>query len=171
VSGDPELCPGGDYSAYQCSLCERYVEPFSNDDGTLICPYCEATGLVILNEDALEHLAQAREFARMIGLSRQLEKQLDYLASYDGRQCVLGKGFAPHSFDCAIYRPGVKDARRFSFNGGLLFQRPGLPADGSWPVSSNGTENRRKPVIPRVFPGLRSRNQAVLPRFPPELDV
>ncbi len=38
-------------------------------------------------------------------------------------------------------------------------------------MSSIGTENWNKMVIRRVFPGLRGRNQAVLPCFRPELDV
>jgi hypothetical protein len=38
-------------------------------------------------------------------------------------------------------------------------------------VSSSGTGNWNKLVIRRVFPGLRGRNQAVLARLPPELDV
>ena len=40
-----------------------------------------------------------------------------------------------------------------------------------WGVSSNGPENWSKLVIRRVLPGLRGRNQAVLPRCLPELDV
>jgi hypothetical protein len=33
----------------------------------------------------------------------------------------------------AMYRPGVKEARKLIFNGGLLFQGPSHPADGSSP--------------------------------------
>ena len=47
ASDDPELCPGGDWSRYLCDGCERYVTPFCNDQGDLICPTCEATGLVV----------------------------------------------------------------------------------------------------------------------------
>jgi DNA-directed RNA polymerase subunit RPC12/RpoP len=135
ASDDPKLCPGGDYSCYQCSLCERYVEPFSNDDGELACPYCEVSGLVMFNPEDLDHLEEVRKFARGAGLSTQLERQLHYLASYGhrGNQCVLGRDFAPHSFSFAMYRPGVKDARKFIFNGGLIFQGPSQPADGSFP--------------------------------------
>jgi hypothetical protein len=38
-------------------------------------------------------------------------------------------------------------------------------------IARNGTENRNKIVIRRVFPGLPGRNQAVLPGSPPEPDV
>ena len=100
ASDDPKLCPGADYSSYQCDKCERYVEPFSNDQGELICEFCEVTGLVCFNAVDLDHLEAVRENARQMGLSHQLEKQLHYLADYGGRgnQVVLGKDFAPHSF-------------------------------------------------------------------------
>ena len=80
ASDDPKLCPGGDYSCYRCSQCERYVEPFSNDAGELICEFCEVSGLVMFNPEDLDHLEQVREFARTAGLSEQLERQLHYLA-------------------------------------------------------------------------------------------
>jgi hypothetical protein len=135
---DPELCPGEDWSRYECSSCGRYVAPFSNDAGDLICPTCEATGLVVTQIEVLDHLDAVRENARQMGLSVQLERQLDYLATYGGHnyQCVLGKDFAPYSFDFALYRPGVKDARKFVFNGGLLFQSTQQPANGSFPLLS-----------------------------------
>ncbi len=135
ASDDPKLCPGGDYSCYQCSLCERYVEPFSNDVGDLICEFCEVSGLVMFNAEDLDHLEQVREFARTAGLSKQFERQLHWLVTYGGHgyQCVLGEDFAPHSFSFAMYRPGVKDARKLVFNGALIFQGPSQPADGSFP--------------------------------------
>jgi hypothetical protein len=135
ASDDPKLCPGGDYSCYRCSLCERYVEPFSNDAGELICKFCEVSGLVMFDPEDLDHLEQVREFACSAGLSEQLERQLHHLADYGhrGNQCVLGRDFAPHSFSFAMYRPGPKDARKFVFNGGLIYQGPSCPADGSFP--------------------------------------
>jgi hypothetical protein len=135
ASDDPALCPGGDWSRYLCDGCEKYVTPFGNDLGDLICPMCEATGLVITQTDVLDHLEAVREAARQMGLSHQLDKQLDYLAGYgeNKRQCILGKDFAPYSFDFALYKPGPKEERKFWFNGGLIFQGPGFPADGSLP--------------------------------------
>jgi hypothetical protein len=135
ASNDPELCPGGDWSRYLCDGCERYVTPFCNDQGDLICPTCEVTGLAITQIEVLDHLEAVRENARQMGLSEQLERQLCYLAGYgEGRnQVVLGKDFAPLSFDFALYRPGAKDARKFVFNGGLIYQGPSCPADGSFP--------------------------------------
>ena len=152
ASDDPELCPGGDWSRYECSLCGKFVKPFLNDEGDLICPTCEATGLVILDDELLDKLEREREFARSMGLGEQLEKQLDYLAGYargDGepkRQCVLSDDFAPHSFCFAHFvlpKFTADGKRHFWFNGGLIWQGPNCPADGSFPsltVSlANGT--------------------------------
>ena len=145
ASDDPTLCPGGDWSRYLCSICGKFVKPFSNDAGDLICPTCEATGLVILDDETLDRLEQVREHDRSLGLSLQLEKQLDYLAGYarnDGepkRQCVLGHDFAPHSFAFAHYVPpkfAANGQRSFWFNGGPIFQGPSCPGDGSFPSLS-----------------------------------
>ena len=101
----PTLCPGGDWSRYECSICGKFVKPFGNDEGDLICPTCEATGLVILDEETLDRLEQVREHARSLGLGLQLEKQLDYLAGYarnDGEPLgVLGRQAACTSWTAA----------------------------------------------------------------------
>jgi hypothetical protein len=135
ASDDPELCPGGDWSRYECDGCGKFVKPFSNDAGELICPWCEGTGLLILDDEQLDRLEQVREFARSMGLTEQLEHQLGYLAGYGDahNQVVLGYDFAPHSFSFALFRPGPKDERKFRFNGGLIFQGPSCPGDGSFP--------------------------------------
>jgi hypothetical protein len=139
---DPELCPGGDWSRYECSLCGNYVVPFSDDEGRLVCPTCEVTGLVVANDEQLARLEQVREFARSMGLSERLERQLDFLHSYachDGEpktQCVLGYDFAPYSFSFAhfVLPMHSKDGKRqLWFNGGLIFSGPGCPGDGSFP--------------------------------------
>ena len=67
---------------YECDTCKKFVTPFSNDQGDIVCPYCEVSGLVILDEAQLDRLEQTREFAREHGLSEQLERQLHYLANY-----------------------------------------------------------------------------------------
>jgi hypothetical protein len=140
ASDDPELCPGGDWSRYECDICKKFVKPFSNDEGDLICPTCEATGLVILDDEQLDRLEQVREFARLMGLGLQLERQLCFLARHwSGEktdQCVLGYDFAPHSFSfCRYILPAYARSgeRTFSYNGGLIYQGPGFPADGSFP--------------------------------------
>jgi hypothetical protein len=145
ASDDPALCPGGDWSRYECSLCGKYVKPFSNDDGDLLCPWCEVTGLVILDDEQLDRLEKTREFARSMGLAHQLERQLGYLADYGHngdrplRQCVLSYDFAPHSFSFSHYLlpDSTGDGKRqFSYNGGLIYQGPSCPGDGSFPSLS-----------------------------------
>ena len=134
ASDDPELCPGGDWSRYECGTCGKFVKPFSNDEGDLICPTCEATGLVILDEEQLDRLEQVREFARLMGLESALERQLCFLARHwSGEktdQCVLYYDFAPHSFSfCRYILPAYARSgeRTFSYNGGLIFQGPSSP--------------------------------------------
>jgi hypothetical protein len=142
ASDDPELCPGPDWSRYTCSLCQKHVKPFSDNEGKLVCPWCEVTGLVIFDDEQLDRLEKVREFARLMGLGPQLEQQLCYLADYGrnsdrpSRQCILSWDFAPHSFCFAIYAlpDSTGDGKRqLWFNGGLIYQGPGAPADGSFP--------------------------------------
>jgi hypothetical protein len=142
ASDDPEVCPGPDWSRYECSICGKFVKPFSNDQGELRCPTCEVPGLVILEDKVLDKLEQVREFARAMGLSSQLERQLCWLDNYADhenerkRQCILHDDFAPHSFTFCHYRlPAFTEdgARKFNFNGGLIYQGPSCPADGSFP--------------------------------------
>jgi hypothetical protein len=135
ASEDPELCPGGDWSRYECDGCGKFVRPFSNDQGELICGICETMGLVCFDEETLDHLEAVRNWARDAGLLCQSNRQLDYLADYgsNGYQCVLSKDFAPHSFTFGMYRPGTNETRKFSFMGGLIYQGPSCPADGPFP--------------------------------------
>ena len=142
ASDDPELCPGGDWSRYLSDQCQKYVAPFSDDDGNPLCPWCDATGLVILDIEQLDRLEQVREFAASIGLSEQLERQLCYLHGYSDhgegveRQCVLGYDFAPHSFSFAhfVLPASSKDGtRKLWFHGGLIYQGPTSPANGLGP--------------------------------------
>jgi hypothetical protein len=87
------------------------------------------------------------QFAEDMGLKDQFQKQLDYLGnyaeqegcSYDksigaGTICRLYKDFAPHSFTFILY--GHKTAfadLKAMFNGGLIYQGPTSPANGSFP--------------------------------------
>jgi hypothetical protein len=150
ASDDPELCPGGDWSRYECDICGKYVKPFSNDEGDLICPTCEVTGLVILDDEQLDRLEQVRDFARSIRLSEQLERQLGYLADYGrngdrpSRQCVLSYDFALHSFSFAHYwlPDSTGDGKRqLWLNGGLIYSGPTSPGDGSFPALTVNLHN------------------------------
>jgi hypothetical protein len=150
ASDDPALCPGGDWSRYECSICGKYVKPFSNDDSDLLCPWCEVTGLVILDDEQLDRLEKTREFARSMGLAHQLERQLGYLADYGRngdrplRQCVLSYDFAPHSFSFAHYvlPDSTGDGKRqLWLNGGLNYSGPTSPCDGSFPALAVNLHN------------------------------
>jgi hypothetical protein len=128
ASDDPELCPGGDWSRYECDICSKFVVPFSDDDGNLLCSTCEVTGLVVDSEQ-LDRLEQVREFARSMGLSEQLERQLCWLAeprSWGKRsQTRLGYDFAPRSYSFGVYiLPENGSERKLGLNGGLIYQGP-----------------------------------------------
>jgi hypothetical protein len=138
ASDDPELCPGGDWSRYECSICGHFVKPFLNDEGDLECPTCEVSGLVLLDDEQLDRLEQVREFARSMGLIEQLERQLDFLADRkcwgEKAQTQLSNDFAPHSFSFGVYGlPNGEKPRRTHLIGGLIYQGPGSPGDGSFP--------------------------------------
>ena len=79
-----------------------------------------------------EHLVKAKAFAKQIGKLEQLESQLEWLDNYAGREvteCYLYQDFAPHSFEFVI----MKNNERW-FNGGLIYQGPDQPGDGSFPA-------------------------------------
>ncbi len=139
-SDEPDECPGPDYSLYQCDRCCEWVDPWSNDDGDLICPRCEVTGLIMEDETA-DYLEQVREVAHKLGLSTQLERQLCFLSHgwAGGRaptQTWLGKDFAPYSFGWCVYRLNAENPQQRAarvINGGFIYQGPSVPADGSFP--------------------------------------
>lgn len=97
-----------------------------------------------------EYLDAVKRFAQTMGLADQLQSRLDYLNAYayhpddtsfhcrTEKRCVLGKDFAPHSFSFAMYerdpeQPDNPDAWKFWFQGGLIYQGPDSPANGSGP--------------------------------------
>jgi Domain of unknown function (DUF4120) len=55
--------------------------------------------LIVENQ---EHFDKVREFARSVGTEAEIQKQLDFLASFGGDaarvRCYLYSDFAPHSF-------------------------------------------------------------------------
>lgn len=83
-------------------------------------------------------------FANKMGLLGQLVEMLQYLNTYGHdpqrpertTRCELASDFAPYSFRYMMYRveqtpDGVKE--EFWFNGGLIYQGPEAPGDGSFP--------------------------------------
>jgi hypothetical protein len=146
---DAEACPGPDISLYACDQCGRETqEPYCDDQGVLLCPSCDKTGLVYDRETA-ERLDQVREFARKMGLLSQLEHKLAFLnhgfAWGKPTRTNLGYDFAPHSFAwCEYFQPQTEDERkkpRFCMNGGLIYHGPGSPGDGGFPALSVSLSN------------------------------
>lgn len=87
---------------------------------------------MIDTSECQEYFDEVLKFAIERGLKEQLEKQLNYLDGYSGRQntlCKLYPDHAPHSFNFVMHRDGQR-----WFNGGLIFQSPDCPADGSFPT-------------------------------------
>ena len=134
ASDDPELCPGGDWSRYLCDAA-AVRQAVLERPGRPDLPHVRGDRPGRHADPKCSIISRRARVRTSMGLSAQLERQLDYLATYGGHnyQCVLGNDFAPHSFDFALYRPGAKDARKFFFNGGLIYQGPSCPADGSFP--------------------------------------
>ncbi len=94
----------------------------------------------MLNVKCYDHIEKVRAFAAQIGLADQLAKQLDYLHDYGGGEgredycrCDLFEDFAPYSFTFCIYRTEEGKEPKFWMNGGIIYQGPGCPADGSFP--------------------------------------
>jgi hypothetical protein len=94
-----------------------------------------------------EHFEKVMQFAAQMGLVEQLYSRLDYLSSYANRKgctyakdegkntrCYLYSDFAPHSFAFTMMRQEELDGEwEMWFNGGLIYQGPECPADGSAP--------------------------------------
>lgn len=104
-----------------------------------------------------EEMQAARNHAQFLGVLAQFDQTLDYLSTYANgpacrydtatganTKCVLGRDFAPFFFSFAIYSKKTdSDKFEYWFNGGLIFQGPSIPADGSAPsftVSMNPSE-------------------------------
>ena len=106
-----------------------------------LSPPAKSTGLVILDDEQLDRLEQVREFARSMGLSNKLEHQLNCLAGMATTASPLVSACSPTtsrrtSFSfCHYMLPAYSGTgqREFSFNGGLIYQGPSCPADGSFP--------------------------------------
>jgi hypothetical protein len=95
------------------------------------------TGHVILDDEQLDRLEQVREVARSMGLSEQLERQLNFLADKrcwgEKAQTQLSNDFAPHSFSFGVYSLPNGKRRQIVLHGGSIYQGPEAPGDGSFP--------------------------------------
>jgi hypothetical protein len=87
--------------------------------------------LIVENQ---EHSDKVREFARSVGAEAELQKQLDFLASFGGDaarvRCYLYRDFAPHSF-CWRTEHSSLDGWKPGLVGGLIYSGPCAPSDGS----------------------------------------
>ncbi len=127
--------------------------PFGNDLGDLICPTCEATGLVITQIEVLDHLEAVREAAQQMGLSHQLEKQLDYLAGYGGNKAPSASWARTSPPTRSISRSTNLVPKRSASSGStesLIFQGPGFPADGSLPSLTVSLASGTGLVLPHL---------------------
>lgn len=81
------------------------------------------------HEKTTERWSEIKKHAKAMGLQRQLARQLRALHRMSfGGVCLLGYDFAPLSMGFSVQRNG-----RTVINGGLIYQGPGSPADGSAP--------------------------------------
>jgi hypothetical protein len=96
ASHDPEECPGPDYSLYQCSDCEKWVVPHSDDSGDLACPNCGPSLMGLIHgERTAEQIERARALADFVDAlrasnnkepqcRRNFESRLNMLARTEG---------------------------------------------------------------------------------------
>jgi Domain of unknown function (DUF4120) len=71
-----------------------------------------------------EYLAQVKAEAERLNRAEDLQKQLDYLDNFAGRdntRCELKKDGAPLSFAFVMIKKSDDGSERYWFNGGLIF--------------------------------------------------
>lgn len=98
------------------------------------------------NQAAKDRLREVFRHARQTGLREQLKEKLRYLATYANREggrydktqgmdtkCILDVDFAPLSFGITMQRFTPIEGWTHWWIGGLIFQGPLQPADGSAP--------------------------------------
>jgi hypothetical protein len=131
ASDDPEVCPGADYSLYQCSDCEKWVLPHSDDQGDLACPNCgpSLVGLVH-GEKTAEQIERARDLADHVDLVRlSLNKPAECRRFFESRLNMLARtqGWGLPS------RCGLSTEDKFSFYFCFEYHK-----DGKWLRDMNG---------------------------------
>ena len=92
--------------------------------------------LIIENQ---EHFDSVRDFAGSVGAGAELQRHLDFLASFGGDaarvRCRLYSDFAPHSFFWRMEYSSA-DGWKTGLVGGLIYSGPCAPSDGSAPSFS-----------------------------------
>lgn len=101
---------------------------------------------MILPQD-VDYYNQVCDFANNNDLFEQFKQQIDFLDTYANRpgcmydidkgmntRCKLYKDFAPYSFQFVMEKTDNGKDWKFWFNGGLIYQGPTQPLDGSFPA-------------------------------------
>ena len=86
-----------------------------------------------------EHFDRVRDFAHSVGADAELQRHLDFLASFGGdaakERCRLYSDSAPHSFFWRI-EYSSPEGWKTGLVGGLIYSGPCAPSDGSAPSFS-----------------------------------
>lgn len=112
--------------------------------------------VVFHNETCKKHFDEVVKFAKQTNQLHQLCRQIEYLGMYGdsvesrartGRHrtaCSLYKDFAPYSFTF-LMQVWNEERQAYTtwFNGGLIYQGPGLPTDGSFPSLTVSLHNNQ----------------------------
>jgi hypothetical protein len=127
-SDDPDECPGPDYSLYQCSNCEKWVQPHSDDDGNLVCPECGPLYGLVHGVKTAEQIERARALASFVGpkCRDELERRLNFLAHREGwgypSQTLL---YGEDQFSFYFVMQSFVDGQwKRGMNGGLIMHGP-----------------------------------------------
>jgi hypothetical protein len=94
-----------------------------------------------------EHMTKVLRFAVQVGATEQFVQRLEYLATYaqphTDTSCELYTDWAPFSFGFVMSRRSGGTWERW-FNGGMIYEGPGQPADGSMPALTVSLRPRRR---------------------------
>ncbi len=139
ASDNEKECPGGDYSLYFCDQCNRFVLPWSDDNGNLVCAGCDPLSGIIYDQKTADQIDRARDLADFVGpdARRSFERGIEHLAyTPNGRE--LPRRAYLHKEDkfsfyfvISVYSDG-KWSR--DYNGGLIMHGPHveITPDGSY---------------------------------------
>jgi len=146
ASENEDECPGPDYSLYFCDQCNKFVIPWSNDDGDLVCSGCSPLSGLIHDAETAEQIDRARALADYVGpdARRSLERGIEHLA-YAPNGLGLPRRAYLHKEDkfsfyfvISVFSDGKWHR---DYNGGLIMHGPHVeinpdgdcPADGYCP--------------------------------------
>lgn len=129
---------------YQCQFCKRnfgesghsYEQCYLEVGKKPEPGHAVASGkLIIRNEVVQARVHEAMQAALKMNLLAQLESQFRYLASYGQQrtECELYCDFAPLSFAFTMFIFKEDGERVPWFSGGLIYEGPNVPANGSAP--------------------------------------